>query len=203
MEYIMISIFSVFCFFTIVALIPFFFGRASAYAILPLAFLLFSVAVVSNNIESIMFKTVESKYSVEDTVARIQYHVENSVDGWKVIGVKKPGKAIAKAFPGTKMPKVSLIEVCSPKHAKRIIENYNTRGMSIMMPCTVSVYESVNTNGMPTVMIRSMRAGLMGYLFGRQVYSVMKDVAADQNVFLNIDSGIDVDDLAFVGTDTD
>jgi uncharacterized protein (DUF302 family) len=107
-----------------------------------------------------------------------------------VLGIKKPGKAIAKMYPGIVLPKVSLVEVCSPKHAKSIIENHITRGMSIMMPCTVSVYDSIDTDGNPIVLVRSMRADIMGFMFGPKVFEIMENVAADQKVFLDINKDI-------------
>lgn len=139
------------------------------------------VAIIAiTQAQNLMFTVTPSPYSVEETAARIQANIQRlSGRGWKLSGLRDPGKAVA-ATGGNVLP-VLLIEACSTKYSGPLLKADTTRIFSILMPCTITVYK--NEDG--KTYIGTMNAGLMGKLFG--VSDVMDHVAADQKEFLTFD----------------
>ena len=139
------------------------------------------VAIIAiTQAQNLMFTVTPSPYSVEETAARIQANIQRlSGRGWKLSGLRDPGKAVA-ATGGNVLP-VLLIEACSTKYSGPLLKADTTRIFSILMPCTITVYK--NEDG--KTYIGTMNAGLMGKLFG--VSEVMDNVAADQKEFLTFD----------------
>jgi len=81
------------------------------------------------------------------------------------------------------VPNVLLIEACKPDYSKPIIKDRDTRILSILMPCTITVYEGDDGK----VYIGLLNTALMGQLFGRMVAGVMSHVAEDQQKFITFD----------------
>lgn len=130
--------------------------------------------------QNLMFNIIPSPYGVEETAARIQANIQRlSGRGWKLSGLRDPGKAVA-ATGGNVLP-VLLIEACSTKYSGPLLKADTTRIFSILMPCTITVFK--NEDGKTYIGV--MNAGLMGKLFG--VSEVMDKVAADQKEFLQFD----------------
>ncbi len=130
--------------------------------------------------QNLMFNIIPSPYSVEETAARIQANIQRlSGRGWKLSGLRDPGKAVA-ADGGNVLP-VLLVEACSTKYSGPLLKADTSRIFSILMPCTITVFK--NDDG--KTYIGTMNAGLMGKLFG--VSEVMDKVAADQKEFLQFD----------------
>lgn len=125
----------------------------------------------------LMLQEHASPYGVDETVERIR---RNAVDqGWVVSGVRRLDESIRK-HGGGDLPPVRLINVCQADHAHRILDEGDQRIVSVMMPCTISVYEK----GGETY-IGTMNAGLMGRMFGGTVAEVMgRQVAAQQKRFI-------------------
>jgi len=126
----------------------------------------------------LMIHEHESPYGLEETVDRI---VENAeAEGWENSGVKPLDKAIKKRGGGDVLP-VRLIDLCEPSHAAKLLNSDAERYVSVMMPCTISVYERQDGN----VYIAHMNAGLMGRLFGGTIAEVMAGpVSEEQNRFV-------------------
>jgi hypothetical protein len=78
---------------------------------------------------------------------------------------------------------VLLIEACSTDYSGPMLAEDTTRVLSILMPCTISVYKKDDGK----TYIGLMNAGLMGKMFGPMVSGIMDQVAADQEVFVRFD----------------
>ena len=78
---------------------------------------------------------------------------------------------------------VLLVEACSTNYSKPLLKDDDTRILSILMPCSISVYKKNDGK----VYIGMMNAGLMGHMFGSNVAEIMGHVAADQDKFINFD----------------
>lgn len=138
-------------------------------------------AVVAWNVAgAFMFNVTPSPFGVEETAARIQANIL-ATDGWALSGLRKPARGTLAPADG-KQP-VLLVEACATKYSKPLLADDATRLLSILMPCTITVYQ--NSDG--KVYIGTMNAGLMGQLFGSKVAGIMTQVATDQQKFLVMD----------------
>jgi uncharacterized protein (DUF302 family) len=122
---------------------------------------------------SMMIHEHRSPMGLDDTVNKI---VENAkAEGWVVSGVKPLDEAIEKKGGKPVLP-VRLIDLCEPHHASKILSVDDARFVSVMMPCTISVYEKEDGN----IYIAHMNAGLMGRLFGGVISEVMSGPVTEQ-----------------------
>ena len=129
----------------------------------------------------LFFNEIESPFGLEETAARIQQNVQSlEHKGWSLSGLRDPSKAVANA--GGNVPPVLLVEACSTAYSGPILANDKTRILSILMPCSITVYKKDNGK----TYIGLMNAGLMGQMFG--VGDVMSKVAEDQKVFVTFDA---------------
>jgi len=129
----------------------------------------------------LMVKEYPSPYGLEETVARIQHNIEDAGNGWELSGLRSPSNAIRAK--GATVANTLLIEACSTDYSKPIIKDRDTRILSILMPCTITVYEDEEGK----VFIGMLNTALMGRLFGSMVTEVMDNVAADQARFIQFD----------------
>jgi uncharacterized protein (DUF302 family) len=120
-----------------------------------------------------MLKEYESPFSVEETVERIKSNA--LAEGWVVSSVTPLHQSVKK-HSGYDLPPVMLVNLCEADHAHKILDNDDTKIVSVMMPCTISVYQK--TDG--KVFVGAMNAGLMGKMFGGVVAEVMGNVVAKQ-----------------------
>lgn len=128
----------------------------------------------------LMLREVPSPYGVEETAARIQRNIQSlSANGWSLSGLRNPARAVAKA--GSNVPPTLLIEACSTKYSGPILKQGGTRILSILMPCTITVYKKDDGK----TYIGLMNSALMGKMFG--VGEVMAKVQKDQEQFVNFD----------------
>lgn len=131
---------------------------------------------------SLMFNEVESPYGVEETAARIQRNVQGlEHKGWTLSGLRNPSAAVAAT--GGNVPPILLVEACSTAYSGPILGDDATRILSILMPCTITVYKKDNGK----TYIGMMNAGLMGKMFGSTVARTMGEVAKDQKVMVTFD----------------
>ncbi len=130
---------------------------------------------------SLMFSEQVSPFGMEETIARIQHNIQATGNGWTLSGLRNPGRAVQQDG-GNVLP-VMMIEACSTKYSKPILNDDSVRFLSILMPCKVSVYKKNDGK----VYIATMNAGLMGKMFGPLVGEIMGHVADDQRKFLVMD----------------
>ena len=129
-----------------------------------------------------MFNEYESPFGVEETAARIQRNMQSlSGKGWKLSGLRDPGRSVNAA--GSNVLPVLLVEACSTDYSAPLLKDDNTRLLSILMPCTITVFKKQDGK----TYIVTMNAGLMGKLFGSKVDKIMTKVAADQKIFITFD----------------
>lgn len=128
----------------------------------------------------LMVKEYPSPYGLEETAARIQHNIKDA--GWALSGLRSPSNTIKKL--GATVPNVLLIETCNADYSKPIIKDRDTRILSILMPCTITVYEGDDDK----VYIGLMNTALMGQLFGRMVAGVMAKISVDQQKFITFDA---------------
>jgi uncharacterized protein (DUF302 family) len=128
---------------------------------------------------SMMIHEHLSPYGLDETVEMI---VKNAkAEGWVSSGVKPLEKSIAKHGGGKVLP-VRLIDLCEPHHAEKILNSDAERYVSVMMPCTISVYERADGK----IYVSHMNAGLVGRMFGGKIAEVMAGpVTEQQNRFIN------------------
>jgi uncharacterized protein (DUF302 family) len=141
-----------------------------------------ALAVAWNMAGGLMFNETESPYTVEETVARIQHNIQDTGNGWSLMGLRNPVKPL-QADGDDALP-VLMIEACSTKYSGPILKNDQTRFLSILMPCKISVYKKSDGK----VYVGTMNAGLMGRMFGSMVGDIMVNVAEDQKKFLSFDA---------------
>lgn len=138
-------------------------------------------AAAWNMAGGLMFKERVSPFGMEETVARIQHNIEATGNGWTLSGLRNPARAV-QADGGNTLP-VMMVEACSTKYSKPILNEDSVRVLSILMPCKISVYKKNDGR----VYIGTMNAGLMGKMFGPLVGEVMGQVAEDQQKFVVMD----------------
>ena len=130
---------------------------------------------------SLMFTERLSPFDMEETVARIQQNIQQTGNGWELSGLRNPARAIQRDG-GNVLP-VMMVEACSTKYSKPILNDDTVRYLSILMPCKITVYKKNDGK----VYIGTMNAGLMGKMFGSMVGGVMGQVAEDQKKFVQFD----------------
>jgi len=127
----------------------------------------------------LMLKEYQSPFGVEKTVEKIK---QNAItEGWIVSGVTPLNDSVKK-HGGGDLPPVMLINLCEAHHAFNILKEDKNKIVSVMMPCTISVYQK--TDG--KTYIGTMNAGLLGTMFGGTVAKVMGgEVAEQQQKFIS------------------
>jgi len=126
----------------------------------------------------LMLREQISPYGLAETVERI---TNNAVaQGWVVSSVMRLDESVKKHGGGEVRP-VRLVNLCHARHAARILNDNQAQIVSVMMPCTISVYEKADGR----VAVGTMNAGLLGRLFGGVVAEVMAGpVARAQEQFV-------------------
>jgi len=120
--------------------------------------------------------------TVEETVAAIKKNIE-ATEGWVVNGVKPMDKKIHQ-LGGPQVLPVTLIDACNPHHAGEILKDDADRYASVMMPCTIAVYQKTDNK----VYIGHVNARMVGAMFGGAVAKIMGgQVADDQDKFLTFE----------------
>ncbi len=117
-------------------------------------------------------------HSVAATVQRLSAAAK--AGGWIVSSIASLDESIAKHGGPTIRP-VRLVNLCQAKHAARIMNDDTARRVSVLMPCTISVYEKADGS----VWVGAMNPGLIAPLFGGVVAQVMVGpVAREQADFI-------------------
>ncbi|MHA1550252.1 MAG: DUF302 domain-containing protein [Alphaproteobacteria bacterium] len=128
---------------------------------------------------SMMINTKKSPLSFDQTVEKVSQNIK--AEGWSLLNIERVDLSVKKFGYETDV-KVALIELCHPEYANAIVSDPSAIKISVMMPCTISIYEkadgSVYTSNMKTVP--------MGWMFGGIVRKIMAGpVAKAQKKFLN------------------
>lgn len=143
--------------------------------------LLFVLAATgcSSMMRSAMVEERVSPYNMEDTIKTITASARQK--GWNVGEPRKLDQTIRKHGGPSLLP-VTLLELCEPHHAGRLLANDADRWVSIFMPCTIGVYEK--TDG--KTYVSNVKAANLGGMMGGTVGEVMGGpVARDQDEILS------------------
>jgi len=128
--------------------------------------------------KNMMVQERQSPYGLDETVAKIVSRAKEK--GWKVPDEpKKMEKSIKKAG-GPDLPPVRLIELCQPQYAGKLLAQDDTRYVSVMMPCTISVYQKSDGK----TYVANMKARNFGMMPGAVGEVMGGGVADDQDYFL-------------------
>ncbi len=129
-------------------------------------------------VPSLMCTETLSPYSVEETAQKIKQSA--LATGWVVPSISKLQKSI-KEHGGGELPPVNLINLCHAEHAFNLLKSDANKYISVMMPCTISVYQKSDGK----TYISAMNAGLLGKMFGGEISRIMAGpVAEDQQAFI-------------------
>lgn len=82
----------------------------------------------------------ESKLSFTQTIDSLK-HFGNQ-NGWKVLTIHDLQQSLKKN--GKEVLPINVIELCNPKYSYEVIKDDNSKLISTMMPCRISVYEKAN-----------------------------------------------------------
>jgi uncharacterized protein (DUF302 family) len=127
----------------------------------------------------LMLAEHRSRLGLEQTVAELKAAAEEK--GWVVSGIVELARSIKK-HGGPDVRPVRLVNLCHAGHAGRILSEDDARVVSVMMPCTIAVYEKSDGS----VWISNMNASLLGRLFGGVVSEIMAGpVSEAQESFLD------------------
>jgi len=126
---------------------------------------------------SLMIKEHRSPYDFDATIATIIANA--NARGWevsKVFNFEKSLLAHGQPDPGP----MTVIKLCSPEFASRMFADDDAKFVSVMAPCSISVYEKADGS----TFVATMNMGLMSKLMGNDVGPVLADIAADDNRIL-------------------
>jgi uncharacterized protein (DUF302 family) len=138
--------------------------------------LLAGVAMVSV-MPKMMLHEKESPLGYQETIAHLENVITNS--GWIISRKIDMQKSIAQY--GKTVPPLTIIKICQADYADKILNTDEAMYVSVMMPCSISVYQKSDGN----TYVSTMNTGLMGKLFGGVVAKVMGGpVAADEAKFM-------------------
>ena len=128
---------------------------------------------------SMMLVEYESPYDINKTIQTISDNAK--ANKWVVPGIGKLHKSIKKHGGYTLTP-VYLVNLCNATHAYNILKKDENKLISVMMPCTISVYTKADGK----TYIGTMNAGLLGKMFGGDIAQIFGvEVAEDQQKFIN------------------
>jgi uncharacterized protein (DUF302 family) len=146
--------------------------------VLVLAVAVLLLSGCASTMKNMMVTERQSPYGLDETVDKITQRAKEK--GWVVSGVKKMEDSIKK-HGGPDIAPVRLVELCEPQHAAKLLTPDDTRYVSVMMPCTISVY--TKTDG--KVYVTTMNAGTLGGMLGGLIAEVMGGpVAQAQDYFV-------------------
>lgn len=114
-----------------------------------------------------MIVTKESGYDYNTTVSKIEAAI--SAAGWKHKGTTNISKAIKDETGNDIGVNIGIIKLCKGSYAEAILKQEDSRYVSCLMPCGISVWEGDDGR----VYVSKMNTGLMGTMFGGIISEVM------------------------------
>jgi uncharacterized protein (DUF302 family) len=132
-----------------------------------------TLAALYYMVPSLMFIERESRLGYAETIDAI--HAASKQEGWIIPKQYKLDVSLARA--GYEVLPVSVIELCKPDHAYKILKEDEYRLVSSMMPCRVAVYQKEDGS----TIISQMNTALMSRFFGPTVREVMAQATQETN----------------------
>lgn len=118
-----------------------------------------------------MIKEISSPYNFDETLVKIEANAKSM--GWKVpkswkVNFQKNLLKVVKVDIGPN----KLLKMCEPKAAADILKHDELKRLSVMMPCTIAVYEK--SDGKTYISLMNMN--MLGTLFGDVVKQITTDL---------------------------
>ena len=131
-----------------------------------------AAAIGFYSLPGLMIKEIPSPYSFDETLEKIEANAKAA--GWKVpktwkVNFQKNLLKVVKIDIGPN----KLIKMCEPKAAADILIHDELKRLSVMMPCTIGVYEK--SDGKTYITIMNMK--ILGLLFGDVVNDIITELA--------------------------
>jgi uncharacterized protein (DUF302 family) len=141
-----------------------------------IAGILLAGIAMASMMPKMMIHERQSPLGYTETIERLATAVTNG--GWIIAQKKDMQKSIAPY--GKTIPPVTLLKICQADYASRILNTDDAMYVSVMMPCTIAVYQKSDGK----TYVSTMNTGLMGRLFGGVITEVMAGpVSADEAKF--------------------
>lgn len=153
--------------------------KATSFALLILGLVLGALlATVGIALAAPRLMIVEdaSPHGFDETVSRIVAAAE--ARQWKVPAVHDLRESMQKA--GHDVDPATVIELCRPDYAVRILAEDRERVVTSMMPCRIAVYRTSDGS----VVVSRMNTTLVARLFGGLISQVMAGASADSEAIL-------------------
>ena len=125
----------------------------------------------------ILFIERESRLGYSETIAAV--HESAGAEGWIIPKQYKLDRSLAGA--GYEVLPVSVIELCKPEHAYKILAEDEYRLVSSMMPCRVAIYQKADGK----TFVSRMNTGLLSRIFDKTVRDVMAQATQETNKILS------------------
>jgi uncharacterized protein (DUF302 family) len=142
-----------------------------------IALVLATVVLAGCSVSDMMIDEKKSPYDFDKTVATIQ---ENAMKrDWLVAKVYDFQKSLLKhkqPDPG----RIKVLKLCHPEIAGKMLANDENKHVSVMMPCTISVYEKKDGN----TYVAMMNMSLMSKVMGGEIGAILKRVAEEDAALL-------------------
>jgi uncharacterized protein (DUF302 family) len=131
-----------------------------------------AAAIGFYSLPGLMIKEIPSPYSFDETLVKIEANAK--AEGWKVpktwkVDFQKNLLKVVKVDIGPN----KLIKMCEPNAAADILIHDELKRLSVMMPCTIGVYEK--SDGKTYITIMNMK--ILGLLFGEVVEGITTELA--------------------------
>ncbi|MBK1702089.1 hypothetical protein CKO41_04130 [Thiococcus pfennigii] len=141
------------------------------------AIMLPALLIAGCGLGSVMIRERPSPYGFDATVDAI---FEAAAErGWEVPKVFDFQQALVsrgQPDPG----RISVIKLCSPEFATRMFASDASKAVSVMAPCSISVYEKSDRR----TYVATMNMALFARLMPQPVSDVLADIAADDAAIL-------------------
>jgi uncharacterized protein (DUF302 family) len=125
-----------------------------------------------------LIEEIPSSYDIDQTTERLEQAAE--AKGWKVSGVRRLDESILKNG-GPALRPVRLLEICEPNYAGALLDGDAERKLSVLMPCTIGIYEKSDGR----VYVSKLNVSLIGKLFGAEAEEILSGrVAPDQEAII-------------------
>ncbi len=134
-----------------------------------------TMVVLYTSAPGMMLLEDESPYGFQETISRLEAATE--AQGWKIPAKHDLQKSMKKF--GHDIAPVTVIELCHPDLATRILSSDDERVVSSLMPCRLAVYEKHGK-----VYVSRMNSKLMAKPMGGLVNEVMSEASAQNEEIL-------------------
>jgi uncharacterized protein (DUF302 family) len=126
----------------------------------------------------LMVHEAKSPYDFEKTVAVITEEARHQ--GWVIPKVHDFQKSLLK-FDQDDPGRIKVVKVCKPEYAARLLRQDDSKFVSVLMPCSLSVYEKSDGH----TYVAAMNMELMSMLFQGDIGDTLSAVAKEDKSILS------------------